>query len=261
MTIWASQPIRASQTWEYEIRQDKTTIKKKKRKEKISFNLTSWLAVVQRHKCETWQTTKAKASSVPLLLRLYPSFHTFTHFTFFQFHTKLAPLLFQLFSTSTFFSLCDCASTLFFYLLFLVLSVLNSLNQSSSFSAYMLHTPHSTALLSHFSISHHPQATQPRSCLLLTHLRGVQPQIINEGEGKLNHFHHSLKSLNVFSFWIDFLILWFSNSNIVYCSANIIFNCLCVWLLKKLKMSLTHCHLDECLMFTVSLDILNILEF
>ena len=71
-----------------------------------------------------------------------------THFTLFQFHTKLAPLPlpFQLFSAF------DYASTLFFYLLFLVISVLKSSNQSFSFSAYMLHTPHSTALLSHFSV-------------------------------------------------------------------------------------------------------------
>ena len=112
-------------------------------------------------------------------------------------HKACASTLFS-FSPPLLFSLC--ASNLFFYLLFLVLSVLNSLNQSSSFSTYMLHTPHSTALLSHFSISHHPQATQPRSRILLTHLKGAQPQIINEGEGKLNPFHHSLKSLNFFSF-------------------------------------------------------------
>ena len=60
--------------------------------------------------------------------------------------------------------------------------------------------PHSTALLSHFSVSRHPQVTQSRSCHLLTHLRGAQSQIINYGEGKLNHFHHSLKSINAFSF-------------------------------------------------------------
>ena len=130
--------MRASETQEYERRQDKTTIKKK-----ISFNLTSWLAIVQfqRHKHETWQTTKVKASSVPLLLFLCPSFHTFTHFTLFQFHTKLVPLPFQLFSASTLFSLCDYASTFFFFLLFLVLSVLKSSDQSSSFLTYMLHTP------------------------------------------------------------------------------------------------------------------------
>ena len=68
-------------------------------------------------------------------------------------------------------------------------------------------------LLFHFFqhfVSRHPQATRPTQ--LLTHLRGAQPQFtnhqdINYGEGKLNPFHHSLKFLNVFSFWIDFLIL------------------------------------------------------
>ena len=120
-----------------------------------------------------------EASSVPLLLRLCPSFHTFTHFTLFQFYTKLAPLPSQLFFASTLFSLCDCASIIFFYLLFLVLLVFKSSDESSSFSAYMLHTPHSTALLSHLFVSRHSQATQPRSCHLLTHLRGAQSQIIN----------------------------------------------------------------------------------
>ena len=67
---------------------------------------------------------------------------TLSHIShFFQFHTKLVPLPFQLFSASTLFSPCDYASTFFFFLLFLVLSVLKSSDQSSSFSTYMLHTP------------------------------------------------------------------------------------------------------------------------
>ena len=68
-------------------------------------------------------------------------------------------------------------------------------------------------LFSQFSqlcVSRHPQATRPTQ--LLTYLRGVQPQFtnhqdINYGEGKLNPFQHSLKFLNVFNFWIYFLIL------------------------------------------------------
>ena len=130
------------------MRQDNTRLsrkplKKEKRKEKISFNLTCWLAVVQsqRHKHETWQTIK-EASSVPLLLRLCPSFHTFTHFTLFSFTQSLPlylyPYSFSLLLPSTLFSQCDCASTLFFYLLFLVLLVLKSSDQSFSFSAFML---------------------------------------------------------------------------------------------------------------------------
>ena len=72
-----------------------------------------------------------------------------------------------------------------------------------------------SSLSSQFSVPRHLQATQPRSRHLLTHLRGAQPQIINYDEGKLNHFHHSFKSLNVFSFWIDFLILWIYNLEIL----------------------------------------------
>ena len=68
----------------------------------------------------------------------------------------------------------------------------------------MLHTPLLFSLTSLSLAIHRPQ---PRSHHLLTHLRAAKPQIMNYGEGKLNHFHHSLKALNVFSFWIDFLIL------------------------------------------------------
>ena len=156
---------------------------------------------------------------------LYPSSHILHFFSFTQSSQSL-----RLCSSSLLCSLCFLTSP-------------NSLSLAT-------HRPH--------SLSRH----------MLTHLRGAQPLIINYGEGKLNHFHYSLKSLNVFSFWIDFLILWIYDlaiiiNNIVYCSAsaNIIFNCLCVWFLKKLNMSLTHYHLDECLMFTVFLDILNRLEF
>ena len=121
------------------------------------------------------------------------SFHSFNE----VFHST-PPLLSnnQLLSTSTLFS--------YIFLLSSLLSVLKSLDQASSFSPYMLHTPLLFSLISLSLATHRPQ---PQSRHLLTHLRGAQPQIINYGEGKLNPFHHSLKPLNVFSFWIYFLIL------------------------------------------------------
>ena len=157
--------------------------------------------MVQRHKM------KRDKPQRPKLPQFLYSWVSAIFFTLFQFYTKLVPLPFQHFFASILFSLCNCAFTLFFYLLFLVLSTIKSSNQASSFSSYMLHTSHSTALLSHFSVSHHPQTIQFRSHHLLTHLRGAQLQIFNYGEGKLYPFHPSLKSLNVFSFWIDFSIL------------------------------------------------------
>ena len=91
------------------------------------------------------------------------------------------------------------ASTLFFYIFLLssLLSVLQSSDQAFSFSPYMLHIPLLFSLTSLSLATHKPQ---PRSRHMLTHLKGAQPQIINYGEGKLNNFHHSLKTLNVFSF-------------------------------------------------------------
>ena len=152
-----------------------------------------------------------KTSSTLAPLSFFSHFHTkLVSVLDFQFHTfsvshKACASTFFSFSPPLLFSLC--ASNLFFYLLFLVLLAIKSSDLASSFSSYMLHISHSTALLSHFSVSYHPQAIQSRSRHLLTHLRGAQPQIFNYGEGKLYLFHPSLKSLNVFSFWIDFSIL------------------------------------------------------
>ena len=155
---------------------------------------------------------KPQRPKLPQFLYSWVSAFLFTlshisHFFSFTQSLHLYPLSFSL---PLLFSLCATVPLLFSFIFssqfFQSLNLQTNLPLSRHICS-TLHTPHSTALLSHLFVSRHSQATQPRSCHLLTHLRGAQPQIINQGEGKLNYFHHSLKSLNVFSFWIDFLIL------------------------------------------------------
>ena len=162
--------------------------------------------MVQRHKMKR---DKPQRPKLPQFLYSWVSALLFTLLHFFSFTQSLRLYPFS-FSLPLLFSLCATVPLLFSFIFSSQYFQSLNLQTNPPLSRHIcsiLYTPHSTALLSHFFVSCHSQATQPRSCHLLTHLRGAQPQIINQGEGKLNYFHNSLKSLNVFSFWIDFLIL------------------------------------------------------